>query len=120
MKLTDEQIQRVKRLIPSQPSRLDREAIIALLADRQAWKEEVEELKEENQRLADNYNRDVYSADTEIIKLQNQLNQAVEVIERVLRFAKENSDDSRYLEQVQAELEHFLSQEGGKHAHFDT
>ena len=116
MKLTDVQIDHIKNLMEGAIFKETRIAdhILQLIADRQAWKEEVEELKEENQRLADNYNRDVYSADTEIIKLQNQLNQAVEVIERVLRFAKENSDDSRYLEQVQAELEHFLSQEGGK------
>lgn len=106
MKLTDEQIQRVKRLIPSQPSRLDREAIIALLADRQAWKEEAELLT----KHSETQDQLLSSVSKQQLETGIKLNQAAEVIKRVHKYAKENSPDSKYLEQVQVELDHFLSQ----------
>lgn len=107
MKLTDEQIQEIRnelRGLTVRGSAIWMRRCRDLVEDRQAWKEE-----------AERYAGVIKILERDAIDANEKLNQAVEVIERVHKYAKENSNDSKYLEQVQAELEHFLSQEGGSH-----
>lgn len=113
MKLTDKQIQHIESLMKGAIFKDTKIAghILQLIADRQAWKEEEEENKK---GLLEALER-VHDLESKYNEVQHQFNQAVEVIERVHKYAKENSPDSRYLEQVQVELDHFLSQEGGSH-----